>query len=253
MGYGKYSNLDSLVVRISRLNAAGMYVPLDADGALIFCCEAKVGIQPTIETGTTLNKTGYCVGQACNSWDTPDRISGYEGQFTVCNLADEFNEMVGLSAALSVDIGEGEDPEVIVGGSLFYETGSCPSPDTNTIQQGVTVEVWTRPVLCKKQTTDAEGVLMWRKTVIPWAYNFTQTDMREIGGDAFPDYVFSFKMRPPNPLWGDGPFNDNDLLDPTSNDLAPALDWTYAEYWTTQAPPACPAGVFDYLALPAAA
>lgn len=246
--YGKYSGIDALALRISRLDSDGNIIQPSATGAYLFCCEGKVSITAVIQTGTAIEKTGFCAGQSCNSWETPDRITGYTGELTLCNISDEVSELLGASEGLSASVANGGPAAAQLVGSLLYESGSCTSAADAS---GVVLETWSRPVLCKRQVTDADGVTLYRKRVIPWAYNFTIT-AAQATGDAFSDYVFSFKLKPPGANFASGPFNDNGMLNPLSNGLAPEQLWTAAEYWTASGPPTCAAGTANYLAVPSA-
>ena len=246
--YGKYSGIDALALRISRLNSDGHIIQPSTTGAYLFCCEGKVSITAEVTTGAVVEKTGFCAGQSCNSWETPDRITGYKGELTLCNISDEVAELLGAAHALSASVANGGSAAAQLVGSLLYENGACT---TTTVAPGVVIETWSRPVLCKRQVTDAAGVTLYRKKVLPWAYNFTIT-AAQVTGDAFSDYVFSFKLKPPGANFASGPFNDNDFLNPVTNTLAPAQLWTAAEYWTSEAPPTCATGVANYVGVPAA-
>jgi hypothetical protein len=249
--YGKFSHLDAIALRISRLDSAGTPVYGSVSGAYLLCCEGRMTTTPTTEDGQLITKGGYCAGKTCNSWETPDRISGYDGELTICNVADEILELIGVGVALSASVAIGGAAAAAVVGTLYYETGGCADV---TVANGVTLEMWSRPILCKSQVYGGNPLttLAWRKKVIPWAYNFVPTAAQDPTGDAFPDYIFQFKLRPPGAAWADGAFNDNPFLQTSQNALAPAQTWTYAEYWTTVAPPTCAAGISNYTTTPAA-
>lgn len=249
--YGKFAHVDAVALRISRLSAAGNPIYVSATGALVFCCEGRIAITPQTEQGATISKGGFCAGKTCNTWDTPDRITGYTGELTLCNVMDEVQEMIGVASALSANVTNGGSAADQIIGSLYYETGSCSDA---VVASPVTIEMWSRPVLCKTQVADQSpsALTLWRKKVCPWAYNFVQTAAQDPTGDNFPDYVWSFKLKPQGPLWLSGPFKDNDFLNPDENDLITDAGWTYAEYWSTVTPPTCAAGVAKYITTPAA-
>lgn len=246
--YGKFSGIDALAMRVSRLDTTGSIVRDSPTGAFVLCCEGKASHTATIETGQALQKTGFCAGQSCNSWDTPDRITGYTGELTVCNVADELLELISVAEGVSASVSNGGGPAAQLIGSAFYESGSCQSASDQT---GVCLELWFRPVLCKVQVSDEDGVTLYRKRIYPWAYNFVKTAADEVG-DAFADYVYSFKLKPPGPGFASGPFNEDGNIDPDVNGLAPAQMWSFIEYWTPTAPPECEDGVANYVATPAA-
>lgn len=247
--YGKYSGIDALAMRVTRLDTVGSIVRDSDTGAFVLCCEGKASHTATIETGTAIQKTGFCAGQSCNAWDTPDRITGYTGELTVCNVSDELLELMSVAEGVSASVASGGDPTAAqLVGSAFYESGSCQSASDQT---GVCLELWFRPVLCKVQVSDEDGVTLYRKRIYPWAYNFVKTAADEVG-DAFADYVYSFKLKPPGPGFASGPFNEDDVLDPDVNNLAPDQTWSFVEYWTATAPPTCPAGAANYVETPPA-
>lgn len=245
--YGKFSGIDALAMRVTRLDTVGSIVRDSPTGAFVLCCEGKASHTPVIETGQALQKTGYCAGQSCNAWDTPDRITGYTGELTVCNVADELLELISVAEAVSMTVANGGAPAAQVIGSAFYESGSCQSASDQT---GVVLELWFRPVLCKVQVSDDDGVTLYRKRIYPWAYNFVKTAADEVG-DQFADYVYSFKLKPPGPGFASGPFGEDGAVDPDVNVLAPAQSWSYIEYWTPTGPPECPEGKANYVATPA--
>lgn len=247
--YGKYSGIDALALRATRLDTVGSIVRDSDTGAVVFCCEGKASHTPVVQTGQSLQKTGFCAGQSCNSWDTPDQITGYTGELTLCNISDEASELFSLSEGVSASVANGGPAASQLIGSAYYETGSCQSA---TDQTGVCLELWFRPVLCKVQVSDEDGVTLYRKRIYPWAYNFVKTAADVAGGDTFSDYVWSFKLKPPGPGFASGPFNEDDLIDPDVNGLAPAQVWSFIEYWTPTGPPTCADGVANYVATPAA-
>lgn len=245
--YGKYSGIDALALRVSRLDSVGQIVRSSPSGAFVLCCEGKASHTPVVETGQALQKTGYCAGQSCNSWETPDRITGFTGELTLCNLSDELTELIGASEGITASVANGGAAAAQLIGSAYYESGSC---STAGASDGVVLELWFRPVLCKSQVSDLDGVVLYRKRIYPWAYNFVKTAADEVG-DQFADYVYSFKLKPPAAGFGSGPFNEDHLINPAVNALAPAQTWSFIEYWTPTAPPTCGAGVANYTATPA--
>ncbi len=247
--YGKFSGIDALAMRVSRLNSVGQIVRDSPTGAFVLCCEGKASHTPVVETGQALQKTGFCAGQSCNSWETPDRITGFTGELTVCNVSDELTELLGATEGISASVSNGGGPAAQLVGSAFYESGSC---STAAASDGVVLELWFRPVLCKSQVSDEDGVVLYRKRIYAWAYNFVKTAADEIG-DQFSDYVYSFKIKPPAAGFDSGPFNEDDMINPDVNGLAPAQTWSFVEYWTPTGPPECEAGVANYIATPALA
>lgn len=247
--YGKYSGIDAIALRVSRLTSVGQIVRDSPTGAFLLCCEGKASHTATVETGQALSKTGFCAGASCNSWETKDRVTGYTGELTVCNVSDELTEIIGASEGIMASVANGGAAAEQIIGSAYYETGSCSLAQD---ADGVVIEMWFRPVLCKSQIADEDGVVLWRKRIYPWAYNFVKTAADEVG-DQFSDYVYSFKIKPPAPGFGSGPFNEDDFINPDVNDLAPVQAWSFVEYWTPTGPPECEAGVANYLATPALA
>lgn len=247
MGYGKYSGIDALALRVTRLDSIGQIVRDSPTGAFLLCCEGKASHTPTVETGQALQKTGFCAGLSCNSWETPDRITSYTGELTVCNVSDELTELIGATEGITASVANGGPAAAQLIGSAYYESGSC---STAAASDGVVLELWFRPVLCKQQVSDLDGVTLYRKRIYPWAYNFVKTAADEVG-DQFSDYVFSFKIKPPAPGFASGPFNEDDMINPDVNGLAPDQNWSFVEYWTPTGPPTCDAGVATYIETPA--
>lgn len=239
MSYGAYAGIDAAAFRVTRLDNNGNPVRGAANGALLYCCAARVSVEPQVTDGQDILKEGYCAGRTCAKWTTPDRIDAYRGTLDVCLTSDELQELVNWTTPL---LASGN-----IRGSLYYTKGGC---DDVSIDNGVAIEFWYRPVGCDEQISTS-GTPVWRKLVIPRAYNFIKAEAWEVNGTDLQVFTWRFKMRPPGTAFEDGPFREDDILWPTANPTAPPQTWQFADYETLDPPPTC-AGVEpnEYVATP---
>lgn len=231
LSLGRFGHIDLLAVRFLRRASSGAWAP-GATGGVVFCGDlAKIEITPNVETGSTLTADAGVGGRAANSWDVPDKTTGWGATFRFSNISDELLEILSLGEQIQKDVAA--DTKIVGTGFSASETCAAAGDDFGTI-----VEMWSRPVLCGSQLADG-GSLAYRLIVFPYAKGFVISEAYGPGPEFFP-YVFGCKLAggTGNNL-GSGPYDELADIDPAVNTSAPDQTKAWYDIWTITAPPSC--------------
>lgn len=239
--YGRFGHINLEAIRISRRESTGA-PSVGVENSVVFTGDlAKLEITPTVEQATTVQADAGTAGRSANSYDVPPKITGWTGVMRFSNWSDELGEITGVSTLITKPA-SGSNHQIV--GSGYAASQTCATPG---VDNGVIVEAWTDPVLCGSQIADADGDLLYRLIVMPYAKGFVFSEAFQPANEFFP-YVLSFVLAPGTGNGLDnGPFNDLDDISPVNTD-APDQTLAWYDIWTETTPPS---GTGGYVTVPA--